>query len=99
MTQANIILNNLCGLQNSNFEVCDVKAYKDCEEWTIKRALYEKSCKTTRCQISLFKVCSKCIPTNTQSMLFVRCYLQSAILVATEQWLLYLLFQWRKVHR
>ena len=37
MTQANIILNNLCGLQNSNFEVCDVKVYKDREEWTIKR--------------------------------------------------------------
>lgn len=37
MAQANIILNNLCGLQHSNFEVCDVKVYKDREEWYIKR--------------------------------------------------------------
>ncbi|MEI8062372.1 MAG: ISL3 family transposase [bacterium] len=37
MAQRDVILNNLCGLQNSNFEVCDVKVFKDREEWYIRR--------------------------------------------------------------
>lgn len=37
MTQPYVILNNLAGLQNSNFEVFDVKVFKDHEIWNIKR--------------------------------------------------------------
>ena len=42
MALSNVILNNLAGLQNSNFEVCDVKVFKDHETWVIKRKPHAK---------------------------------------------------------
>jgi transposase len=37
LAQADVILNNLSGLQNSNFEVYDVKIYEDRHEWYLRR--------------------------------------------------------------